>query len=59
MSDEDVLFICGALQKVVFYYDEWQKAYLFNPCNNEFDSLGMEDTIAEDVSSGYAWGSEV
>ncbi|MEL1254130.1 aminotransferase class V-fold PLP-dependent enzyme [Flavobacterium sp. DGU38] len=53
MSNEDLLFICSAVQKIAFYYDEWQNAYQYNPCTNEFDSLAMEDAIGSDIKQWF------
>ncbi|MFV8341994.1 aminotransferase class V-fold PLP-dependent enzyme [Flavobacterium sp. XS2P39] len=53
MANEELLFVCDAIQKIVFNYEEWQKAYQYNPCNNEFESLISEETIAEDVKQWF------
>jgi selenocysteine lyase/cysteine desulfurase len=53
MTNEELLFICDAIQKVVFYYKEWQKVYQYNPTNNEFESLINKETIADDVKEWF------
>lgn len=53
MSHDQLLYICGAIQKVAFYYEEWQKAYQYNGGTNEFNSIGMMDTIEEDVKAWF------
>lgn len=53
MTNEELLFICNAINKIVLYYEEWQTVYKYNPCNNEFESLVKEDSIAEDVKEWF------
>lgn len=53
MTNEEVLFICQAVQKITFHYKEWQKAYQYNSRSNEFEHLGAEETIAEKVKEWF------
>lgn len=49
MTNEELLFICDAIQKVASSYQEWQEAYQYNRSNNEFESIHKESSIAEQV----------
>lgn len=53
MSNDDLLFICDAIQKIAIYYTEWQTAYKYNPRTNEFEHLAGEETIAEKVKEWF------
>lgn len=53
MTNEELLFICDAIQKVVVYYGEWQEVYRYNRTNNEFESIVNQGTIAEDVKEWF------
>ncbi|OOV20238.1 aminotransferase class V-fold PLP-dependent enzyme [Flavobacterium sp. LM4] len=53
LKDEELLFICNAIQKVALCYEEWQKEYQYNPSTNEFENLMAEETIAEDVRDWF------
>jgi selenocysteine lyase/cysteine desulfurase len=54
MTNEEVLFICDALQKVRFNYKQWQEFYKYNPINNEFESIVNQETIAQDVQQWFS-----
>lgn len=54
MTSDELLFICDAIQKVVFYYKEWKGAYRYNATNNEFESILNKETIAEDVKEWFS-----
>jgi len=54
MTNEELLFICNAVQKVSLNYEEWQKEYQYNPCTNEFDNLVKGETIGEDVKLWFS-----
>ena len=53
MSNEDLLFICDAIQKIAFYHTEWQTAYKYNQRTNEFEHLASEENIAEKVKEWF------
>nr|WP_315244890.1 aminotransferase class V-fold PLP-dependent enzyme [uncultured Flavobacterium sp.] len=53
LKDEELLFICNAIQKVALCYEEWQKEYQYNQSTNEFENLMAEETIAEDVRDWF------
>jgi len=53
MTNEELLFICEAIHKVVLHYEEWQKMYKYNQGNNEFESIDRTETIAEDVKEWF------
>ncbi|KQW99450.1 aminotransferase class V-fold PLP-dependent enzyme [Flavobacterium sp. Root420] len=54
MTNEDLLFICDAVQKVAFYYTEWQKAYKYNPASNEFENVAGVENTAEAVKGWFS-----
>lgn len=54
MSDEELLFICEAIQKIAVSYKDWQNEYRYNPLTNEFDSLIESDTLAENVKEWFS-----
>ncbi|MFH6956899.1 aminotransferase class V-fold PLP-dependent enzyme [Flavobacterium aquidurense] len=54
MTNEEVLFICDALQKVRLNYKQWQEFYKYNPINNEFESIVNQETIAQDVQQWFS-----
>ena len=53
MTNQELLFICDAIQKVAIYYEEWQEVYCYNPKNNEFESLVKHETIDEEVKEWF------
>ena len=55
MTNEELLFICDAIQKVVSNYEEWQKAYEYNSSTNEFESIINQETIVEDVKDWFCF----
>lgn len=56
MTNDELLFICDAIQKVVLNYDEWQKVYEYNASTNEFENVLIEETIPEDVKDWFCLG---
>ncbi|PTS92953.1 selenocysteine lyase [Flavobacterium sp. HMWF030] len=54
MTNNELLFICDAIEKVAFYYKEWQEAYKYNATNNEFESIANKETIAQDVQEWFS-----
>ncbi|WP_163398316.1 aminotransferase class V-fold PLP-dependent enzyme [Flavobacterium fluviatile] len=53
LKDEELLFICNAIQKVALHYEEWKRPYQYNPVTNEFDNLLAKETIAQDVKKWF------
>jgi selenocysteine lyase/cysteine desulfurase len=53
MTNDELLFICDAIQKITFYYKQWQEVYKYNPTNNEFESIINQETIAEEVKDWF------
>ena len=53
MTNEELLFVCDAIQKVVLNYEEWQKPYEYNASNNEFENVLIEETISRDVKDWF------
>lgn len=53
MTNEELLFICDAIQKVALNYEEWQKPYEYNATNNEFENVLIEETISKDVKNWF------
>ncbi|OOG69829.1 aminotransferase class V-fold PLP-dependent enzyme [Flavobacterium sp. A45] len=53
MTNEELLFICNAIQKVVYNCKEWQKDYQYNRSTNEFESQTVNETIKEDVKKWF------
>ena len=53
MTNEELLFVCDAIQKVVLNYEEWQKPYEYNPSNNEFENVLIDETISKDVKDWF------
>ncbi|MFD1602116.1 aminotransferase class V-fold PLP-dependent enzyme [Flavobacterium artemisiae] len=54
MTNEELLFICNAIQNIVSNIEEWKKVYQYNPCTNEFDNLMVEETIKEEVKEWFS-----
>ncbi|MCV9929795.1 aminotransferase class V-fold PLP-dependent enzyme [Flavobacterium sp. LS1R49] len=53
MTNDEVVFICDAIQKVVLNHKEWQKDYRHNHSTNEFESIIQEENIAEEVKEWF------
>ncbi|MGN7812087.1 aminotransferase class V-fold PLP-dependent enzyme [Flavobacterium sp. 22076] len=54
MKNEELLFICKAVEQIVLNIQDWQKAYQYNPATNEFDNLLVKETIEDDVKSWFS-----
>lgn len=54
MTNEELLFICDAIQKITFQYKQWQEDYRYNSVNNEFESIVNQGTIADDVKQWFS-----
>lgn len=53
LLDQEVEFICDAIQKIVNNIGEWRKDYRYNPKTNEFDSLLCQDETEEQVKEYF------
>ncbi|MEN2402524.1 aminotransferase class V-fold PLP-dependent enzyme [Flavobacterium sp. MC2016-06] len=53
MTNEELLFVCKAIQNVVLNSDEWQQVYQYNSATNEFENLIVQETIAEEVKEWF------
>ena len=53
MTNEELLFVCDAIQNVTHNIKEWQKNYQYNPITNEFENLIIKETIADDVKEWF------
>jgi len=53
LQDQEVDFICKAIQQIVENIDVWEKDYCYNPQTNEFDSLVCEDDTVEQVKAYF------
>lgn len=53
MTNEELLFISNALQKVVLNHKEWQKDYQHNIATNEFESIIKEESIDKEVKEWF------
>lgn len=52
-TDEELLFICNAIQQVALNYKKWQKDYEYNPATNEFENPRIKDTIEREVNEWF------
>lgn len=53
MTNDELVFICDAIERICLNFEQWQKVYQYNPCNNEFESILNDETIAEDVKKWF------
>lgn len=53
LSNEELLFICNAIESVIINIEEWQKSYQYNSSTNEFENSIAEETIDEDVKKWF------
>ncbi|MBO9583931.1 MAG: aminotransferase class V-fold PLP-dependent enzyme [Flavobacterium sp.] len=53
MSNEELFYICDAIEKVALNYKEWKKDYEYNPVSNEFENPKIEDTIEKEVNEWF------
>ncbi|MBZ4033375.1 aminotransferase class V-fold PLP-dependent enzyme [Flavobacterium sp. 17A] len=52
-TDEELLFICNAIQQVALHYKKWQKEYEYNPATNEFENPKINNTIEREVKEWF------
>jgi selenocysteine lyase/cysteine desulfurase len=55
LSDNELLFICDAVQKVALNYKEWQKDYQYNAAANEFQNIDINESISDEVKEWFAF----
>lgn len=55
LSDNELLFICDAVQKVALNYKEWQKDYQYNAAANEFQNIDSNESISDEVKEWFAF----
>ena len=53
MTNEELLFICDAIQQVVLNYKNWQGDYEHNSATNEYKSIVTESSIERDVKEWF------
>lgn len=52
-TNEELDFICDAIEQVALHYKKWQKDYEYNPATNEFENPGIKDTIEREVKEWF------
>jgi selenocysteine lyase/cysteine desulfurase len=53
MTNEELLFICNAIQEVAANHKEWQKDYHHNSATNEYESSVTESGIEREVKEWF------
>jgi len=53
MTNEEVEFICDAIEQVSKNIEEWSKDYIYNPRTNEFDYKKGDETIISKVKTWF------
>ncbi|MTH14800.1 aminotransferase class V-fold PLP-dependent enzyme [Flavobacterium sp. LC2016-01] len=53
MTNEELFFICDAIEQVALNYKKWQKDYFYNPASNEFENPQITDTITREVNNWF------
>lgn len=53
MTNEELLFICDAIETVVENYKIWQNDYEHNIATNEFESILKQENILDDVKKWF------
>jgi selenocysteine lyase/cysteine desulfurase len=56
MTNEELLFICDAIQQVAQNYQEWQKDYKYNSSSNEFENVIIGEDIEKEVQKWFELG---
>lgn len=52
-TNDELNFICDAIEQVSLHYKKWQKDYEYNPVTNEFENPEIKETIAEEVNEWF------
>ena len=53
LLDQEVEFVCDAIQEIIENIAEWRKDYKYNPQTNEFDSLVCEDPTSTQIKEFF------
>ncbi|WP_374173148.1 aminotransferase class V-fold PLP-dependent enzyme [Flavobacterium tructae] len=53
MTNDELMFICDAIEQVALHYKKWQKDYEYNFATNEFEIPEIRETIAEEVNEWF------
>jgi len=53
LTNDELLFICEAIEQVALHYKKWQKEYQYNPATNEFEHAEIKETIAKEVNEWF------
>ncbi|OMQ13060.1 aminotransferase class V-fold PLP-dependent enzyme [[Flexibacter] sp. ATCC 35103] len=53
MTNEELLFICDAIQQVVLNHKKWQKDYQHNIATNEYENILKEENIEQNVKEWF------
>lgn len=52
-TNEELCFICDAIEQVALHYKKWQKGYEYSSATNEFENPKIKDTIAREVNEWF------
>ena len=52
-TNDELNFICDAIEQVSLHYKKWQKDYEYNSVTNEFENPEIKETIAEEVNEWF------
>jgi selenocysteine lyase/cysteine desulfurase len=53
LTNDELLFICEAIEQVALHYKKWQKEYQYNPATNEFEHAEIKETIVKEVNEWF------
>ncbi|SDZ66205.1 hypothetical protein SAMN05444397_11618 [Flavobacterium aquidurense] len=53
MTNNELNFVCDAIEQVSLHYKKWQKDYEYNSITNEFENAEIKETIAEEVNEWF------
>ncbi len=53
MTNEELFYICDAIEKVALNYKKWKKDYEYNPASNEFENPKIKDNIEREVTEWF------
>jgi len=53
MSNEELIYICDAIEKVAVNYKKWKKDYEYNSVSNEFENPKIKDNIEKEVKEWF------
>ncbi|MFB9080762.1 aminotransferase class V-fold PLP-dependent enzyme [Flavobacterium procerum] len=56
MTNNELEFICDAIEQITLHYKKWKKEYTYNAATNEFESIQINETIKEDVQEWFNLG---